>query len=155
MASRCFASSTHKTGHLSLNVRSAQFDHFGDATRWLPATQAKVEYELSLQYSSSTHYGLNSACVSDIERVDAYAEGVDDWLAARCSGVLIHIVFGCDSVVELSAQLFCDSWRDMLCPARDDAIIFSQDGEWLLFYCHEDEFEFGRRRDPPKPVNAE
>ena len=131
-------------GDLPLNARVAELAHFADSIEWLSATESAIAYEFAMRYNSTEHYGLASTRVSDVERIDASTNAVDDWLLSRCIGDSARIVFGPDSVFDASTQFFRDNWRDLFCPSRDDAIICSNDNAWLLFYCHEDEFEFGR-----------
>jgi hypothetical protein len=47
----------------------------------------------------------------------------------------------------MGGAFFVRYWQDMLSPSRDDAVILPEDRGGVLFYCHEDEFEFGRQRN--------
>ncbi len=129
-----------------MNFRRDQYEHFGDSIRWLSPDNAANAYESQIGQSSTNRYGLNDASVTQIEQCDAAGDSdlVDQWLADRCAGTELRIIFGLDSVFDTSVEFILTHWRDVLCPGRDDALILSLDHNWLVFYCHEDEFEFGR-----------
>jgi hypothetical protein len=96
---------------------------------------------------STSRYGLNKSRIRDIEQCDAdneEASGVDAWLAERCVGDTVRVVYEPHEVFDAATRFFVDNWRALFCPSRDDVIIQSLDQDWVLYYCHEDEFEFGR-----------
>jgi hypothetical protein len=41
---------------------------------------------------------------------------------------------------------FLAKWQDIFVPARDDAIVLHNLGAGVLFYCHEEELEYGHRK---------
>ena len=106
---------------------------------------------------SRTRYGLDETTFAAVERLDVN-EPVPDaqqWLAERVSGGELLLVFGRDEVFRVPAALLPSNWRDMFCPSRDDVVIVPVGGDWVLFYCHEDEFEFSagvRRPTPPQEL---
>jgi len=46
----------------------------------------------------------------------------------------------------MDGSFFAENWQDLLCPSRDDAVILPDLGTGVLFYCHENTFEFGHRQ---------
>jgi len=126
-----------------LNFRIAELAHFGDEIAWLTLTESSAAFDFASRFSSTEHYGLNSALTINIERIDASIDAVDSWLTSRCVGDFARVVFGREAVFDVSTQFFRNNWRDIFRPSRDDAIICSVDDTWVLFYCHENEFEFG------------
>lgn len=126
-----------------MNFRRSELEHFGEAIHWIDSVAAKGEYEHWITLSATERNGLNAEKVASIERADAEAENIDSWLKKRCTGNLILVIFGRDAVLETNIGFFLNNWRDMFCPSRDDALIVSETKSWIMFYCHEDEFEFG------------
>ena len=43
-------------------------------------------------------------------------------------------------------KIFCQYWEDFCYPASDDILIFPLTMEWILYWFHEEQFQFGRRR---------
>lgn len=89
---------------------------------------------------------MNEKTVGHIERVDAdvHSDSIESWLVNRCSGTDLRVIFEPDAVFDAPVKFLLANWRDIFCPSRDDALIVSLDQDWVMFYCHEDEFEFGR-----------
>ncbi len=132
--------------HDNMNFRRDQYEHFGDSITWLSPKSAVNAYESQIGHSSTDRYGLNHKSVTHIEQCNAAGDSdlVDQWLSDRCTGTELRVIFGPDSVFDTSVEFMLANWRDVLCPSTDDALIVSLDHDWLMFYCHEDEFEFGR-----------
>jgi hypothetical protein len=111
-------------------------------TNWLPGLEARVVYDRVSTFLSREHYGLNTALIQNRERVRVDAT-ITDWLSARipreCS---LLLVFGSQETCRVSGSRFHDYWQDLFCPSRDDVVILSEHGDWILFYHHEDQFEF-------------
>lgn len=128
--------------------RREELAHFGNQLAWLEKTEALQAYADAIRFSSNTRYGLEPATVDQIEHKDAdgACEATTIWLTERIGTGRLRIVFGRESVVLASTDWFLQNWQDVLAPSRDDAIIVPESDNWVLFYCHEDEFEFGRRR---------
>jgi hypothetical protein len=99
--------------------------------------------------TSKSHYGLDPAAVTDIERLDLDkpSPGAYAWLSRRIGDSMVFVVFDRHQVCRMGGALFVRYWQDMLSPSRDDAVILPEDRGGVLFYCHEDEFEFGRQRN--------
>jgi hypothetical protein len=55
------------------------------------------------------------------------------------------VVFGEKDCFECASGFFLEAWQDIFCPSRDDAIVYSEQSPFILFYCHEDEIEVGQR----------
>jgi len=50
--------------------------------------------------------------------------------------------------------IFRDYWDDFCYPASDDLTITPADDSWLLFYFHEEMFEFGKRKQHNHPSES-
>ena len=118
------------------------------SARWLDASRAKHAYDYALQFSAKHRYGLNEATVAGIEHIDMTSYAVADaWLKDRVSAEgTVQVVYGDDEVCILPAAEFIAKWQDIFLPARDDAIVLHNAGPGVLFYCHEEELEFGLRK---------
>lgn len=55
------------------------------------------------------------------------------------------VVFGGDDSFRCSGNFFVENWSDIFVPSRDDAMVYSPESSFILFYCHENEFEVGQR----------
>lgn len=128
-----------------MNIRRNQMAHFGGSIAWLDGVSAEAAYEQWIAYSSNDRYGLDDERVAAIEHADADDDHViEKWLKERCEGNIVRVIFGRDAVFVASIDFFLKNWRDIFCPSRDDALIINEENKWIMFYCHEDEFEFGR-----------
>lgn len=131
-----------------MNWRRDELAHFGDRLTWLSETEAASVYYHALQFTSKSHYGLEPATVSDIEKLDVDEPGPEAsaWLSRHVGDGSVLVVFGEYQVCRIDGSFFVEKWQDFLCPSRDDAVILTEEGGGVLFYCHEDEFESGQRR---------
>ena len=111
---------------------------------WLPQEDAIRIYDRTDRLQSRKHYGFAPELVRVIERVSSETD-MTEWLRLQVTDLTSHvlIVFAREQVCRLSTATFIESWQDIFCPSRDDAIILGEDADWVLFYCHKDEFEFG------------
>jgi hypothetical protein len=125
--------------------RHTELAAFGPEVVPLSDLDALAAYRRASEFSSKTRYGLDETVFKQIDRLNVEDPGPEAWrwLAERVAGELL-LVYAQDAVFRISAPLFLDSWQDMFCPSRDDVIILPVEGEWVLCYCHEDEFEFAR-----------
>jgi hypothetical protein len=121
---------------------------FGFEVTWLEKADASKFYELAMDCSSRTYYGLNPDFFDPLERLSAIDCGpeVREWLSERVGSgeESLVLVFGKEDACIVRASFFLDRWQDLICPSRDDVIILPLSGGWKLCYCHEDEFEFSR-----------
>ena len=131
-----------------MNWRRDELEHFGDRLIWLSEVEAASVYNRALQFASKSHYGLDPATVADIERLDVDEPDpeANAWLSRRVGDGPVLVVFGEHQVCRMAGHFFVENWQEFLCPSRDDAVILPEVGGGVLFYCHEDEFEFGQRR---------
>lgn len=116
--------------------------------RWLDSMRAQNAYEYALKYSSSKRYGLNEDTVSAIEQclVEGKAIAIQ-WLRSRLnSSGTVQVVYSESEVCVLEAESFLQNWPNIFTPGRDDAIILHNLTSEVVFYCHEDELEYGHRR---------
>jgi len=131
-----------------MNYRRQQFDELNIEVRWLDIEHAAQAYSYALGYSSSTKYGLKADTVCDIEAllIESYSVA-NNWIKDRLSYAgTVQIVYGGDDACVISAQDFLNNWQDIFVPSRDDVVVLHNLNESILFYCHEDELEFGQRR---------
>lgn len=131
-----------------MKLRESEYIDSDVQARWLDAEHAKNAYDFALRFSDKGCYGLCSVTVDDIEHLDIASYSVADaWLKDRLpvEGT-VQIVYGDDEVCVLSAEAFVANWKEIFVPARDDAVILHNLSAAVLFYCHEEELEFGYRK---------
>lgn len=95
-------------------------------------------------------YHLNEKEFLSVECFDCPLEEANThiWLADRIpehTNKLIVLWDESDAVLT-DKELFCKYWDDFCYPASDDNVIFPITMEWVLYYWHEEQFQFGRRR---------
>lgn len=94
------------------------------------------------------HLGLNIDTVDSIERF-AFGNAAaiaTRWLQARIRETQqLVVVFGEDACCVCGSGFLAENWSDVFVPSRDDAIIYSNDTQHILFYSHENQFEAGQR----------
>jgi hypothetical protein len=133
-------------GGRAVGWRGSELAAFGPEVLPLDHADAATAYERAMTLCSRTRYGLDERTFAAIERLEVEEPGPDaqQWLADRVGVGDVMLVFDRDDVFRVPAPLFIGRWRDMFCPSRDDVVIVPVGGGWVLFYCHEDEFEFAR-----------
>lgn len=127
-----------------MDWRHKELMAFGTDVASLDHLNAVAAYNRAMSLCSRTRYGLDESKFSAIEKLDVNETGTETglWLNERIGNSELLLVFGEKLVFQVPAALFLANWRDMFCPSRDDVIILPVVGEWVLFYSHEDEFEF-------------
>jgi hypothetical protein len=130
-----------------MDWRRSEMVSFGPGVAPLDGPEANAAYERAVGLCSRTRYGLDERAFGVIERlkVDEPSVPPGEWLAKRVGEGELLLVFGRDDAFRVSASLFLGRWQDMFLPSRDDVVILPCGGEWVLFYSHEDEFEFAQR----------
>ncbi|MDR7335515.1 hypothetical protein [Roseateles asaccharophilus] len=131
-----------------MNLRKSEYLENELSARWLDPDRAKNAYSYALQFSSKDRYGLSEATVGAIEHVNIESYSVADaWLKDRLPAEgTVQVVYGDDEVCVIFASDFLAKWQSIFVPARDDAIVLHNLGKGVLFYCHEEELEFGHRK---------
>lgn len=139
-----------------MKLRESEYLENGLAARWLDTAHARNAYIYALQFSSRSHYGLCESTVDQIEHLNIESYTVADaWLKHRLSPEgTVQVVYGDDEVCVIPAAEFLAKWQDIFVPARDDAIVLHNLGGGVLFYCHEEEFEYGKRKASSVAVPA-
>jgi len=133
-----------------MSYRVTQIELLGFGTRWLTPERSKNAYQFALPYTHSKRYGLNEDTVEDIQRLEISDHAqAKRWLSDRflVEGT-VQIVFGDDEVCVIDADKFIASWDQIFVPSRDDAVVLHNLNNQVLFYCHEEELEFGYRISP-------
>jgi hypothetical protein len=128
--------------------RRDELARFGGRITWLDQAEAARVFGRATLLVSKSHYGLDPTAVTDIERLEVDEPGSETatWLSRRIGGGTVLVVFDRHQVCRMDGTFFISNWQDLLCPSRDDAIILLEGRGAVLFYCHEDEFEFGNQR---------
>ena len=127
-----------------MTYRKEELAEFSESLCCLPTSETQTAWESSLRFCSRTRYGLDETRFANIEQCSAEGHATTDWLAERCVGKVICVSYEEEAIFETTAEFFLGHWEDLFQPSRDDAIILSQDADWVLFYSHEEEFEFAR-----------
>jgi len=129
-----------------VNWRRHELAHFGNQITWLDEAEATGVFDRAMLLASKSHYGLDPAAVTDIERfdVDEPGEEANAWLSRRLGIGTLLVVFDRHQVCRMDNTFFVMNWQDLLSPSRDDAVILLEGRGVVLFYCHEDEFEIGQ-----------
>ncbi|MCB1277714.1 hypothetical protein [Prosthecobacter sp.] len=126
-----------------MHWRAKEFSETLTDADWLSESDARVVYDRVTPLMSRDHYGLEATAVRDLQRIPADAAATD-WLSSRIpQDESLLLIFGSREVCRVPAWAFHEHWQDLFCPSRDDVVIISERGGWILFYCHEDEFEYG------------
>lgn len=119
----------------------------------LAPTRARRVYALLARYVSDRAYELSPTHVQTIGTVSAAAgeQAVRAWLRSlEPDGArLVVVVYGREKVFLTAWRVFCLTWSDFCHPSSNDVVICPLTEEWVLFYCHEDEFTFGQVRERP------
>jgi hypothetical protein len=134
-----------------MNWRHKELSEFGDSIAWLPKEDAALVYASALAKTSNDHYGLDERFWKISARWDVDHVGEEEGrtkLAALLGAEDFFVVYGEEEVFRVSSSVFISRWRDMFLPSRDDVVVIPPSEEWCLFYCHEDEFEFGKKKEP-------
>jgi hypothetical protein len=131
-----------------MRPRAQELHHFRDSITWLSQPEAEQAYRLASKHDSGTHYGLDVATTSEIERLvfkDSTAVAAA-WLEKRLPpNEIVVVTFGPHDSFECTSTFFAENWPNIFCPSRDDAIVRAVRTSFVLFYYHENEFEVGKR----------
>lgn len=94
-------------------------------------------------------YGLNEESVSGIDRfIIGDRAAASRWLKKRLvADGTVQIVCSEAEVAIMDTSMFLERWQDIFVPSRDDAVVLHNLSATVLFFCHEDEFEIGQRKD--------
>jgi hypothetical protein len=133
-----------------MSYRVAQIESLSLGARWLSPERSKNAYQFALPYTHSKRYGLNEDTVENIQRLEISDRGyAKRWLSERLvSEGTVQIIFGNDEVCVIDAAKFIEHWEQIFVPSRDDAVVMHNLNNQVLFYCHEEELEFGCRIGP-------
>lgn len=133
-----------------MSYRVAQIDSLDLSARWLSPEHSKNAYEFALPYTHSRRYGLNEATVNEIQRLEISDHRfAKRWLAERLLAEgTVQIVYSDEEVCVLESAKFIEHWDQIFVPSRDDAVVLHNLNNQILFYCHEEELEYGYRICP-------
>ncbi|MBX3739235.1 MAG: hypothetical protein KF715_21285 [Candidatus Didemnitutus sp.] len=134
-----------------MSWRKQELARFSTSLSWLPEDKAQRTFARANATTSRGRYGLNESVWDirerwDVEKIGASATRAK--LASYARDEEFFLCFGSHDVCRISRIAFLDHWQDMFAPSRDDVVVMPDSEEWCLFYCHEDEFEAGRKKAP-------
>jgi hypothetical protein len=138
-----------------MSWRRNELSRVVDPVAWLPREESAFCYIRASTAISDKHLGLDEErwLVLERWRVEDFSEEEGQTkLKAVIPDEEFLVVFDEEHVFRISRSTFLAHWRDMFLPSRDDALMISPSGAWCLFYCHEDEFEFGRKKGPNQRI---
>ena len=95
----------------------------------------------------SDDYALSSAHLRDLASMPAAdSDAVKQWLFQLVPASESSVVVTWDdaTAVLTNWQFFGSNWNDFCYPASDDVFVFPLNQAWLLYYMHDEHFEFGR-----------
>ena len=136
----------HSLGQ-QLSYRVTQIESLGLGIRWLTPDRSNNAFQFALPYIHPMRYGLNEDTVKDIQRLRiSDRASAKRWLSDHLLAEgTVQIVFDGDEVCVVDAARFIAHWDQIFVPSRDDAVVLHNLNDQVLFYCHEEELEFGRR----------
>lgn len=128
-------------------TRATEYEQAEIAACWLAPVQAEHAYKYALRYSDPARYGLHKERVSEIECLTISSHSIADaWLKAHFpSNGTVQVVYSAAEVAVLDTDRFLDQWLNIFTPGRDDVIVLHNLSATIMFYCHEDEIEVGKR----------
>jgi hypothetical protein len=138
-----------------MTPRQKELSQFTELS-WLAVDAAGSDFSVAIKATSDEHYGLNEHIWEIVERWDIEFVGEEETRSRLAAHVLdseVVVFFGPQDVCRMSRETFLMHWQDMFMPSRDDVVIMPTSSAWCLFYCHEDEFEVGRRKKPNKALD--
>jgi hypothetical protein len=114
---------------------------FSDAV--LSQLQPLAGQDAQLAFESARGIQRNSGIIQ--------SAGVSDedgriWLRARHDGLddLVTISWAPDCALRTSWRIFTEHWSDFCYPSSDDVAVWPDAADWVLFYHHDERFEFTR-----------
>jgi hypothetical protein len=141
-------------GKEKMSWRKKELNRMGNSLSWLPKEEAAAVYARASASTSETRHGLNEEAWPIRERWDVEKISEEEAVAKLSEHIRseeFFVVFGREDVCRIARAVFISHWRDMFCPARDDVVLIPESDEWCVFYCHEDEFEAGLKKQPNQP----
>ena len=131
-----------------MNRLKNELKQFKDEIIWLDNETASDTYAKVISCCSKKFYGLKPDKCANIEKIDLdnlTLEEANSWLELKLakSNDSLFIVYGKNEVFKVSTSFFLETWNDIFCPSRDDVLITTAVFNWILYYIHEDEFEYG------------
>jgi hypothetical protein len=130
--------------------RRVELAQYGAAIVWLSPELSSAVYREALACCSQQRYGLAEDAFVDHATCDVgdSLEVGSSWLSERLDNGddSVRLVFGESEVCEVSTSFFIKEWANILMPAQDDVVVLPAAGDWVLLNCHEEFWEFGRRK---------
>lgn len=104
----------------------------------LGAQDAKIAFERARRFQQDSGI-THSADVSDDDGCT--------WLRARHGALSDSVVvsWSRECALRTSWQIFTEHWSDFCYPSSDDVTVWPDSERWVLFYHHEEQFEFIQR----------
>ena len=125
----------------------------------LPADVLKRFHPLDMQsaheiYGRRTdilqNFNLDRAQYPNVETYNSTndVEGARLWLKRQLANLgSERVTVSWTSEVAMAVPLndFCDYWDDFCYPGSDDLLVLPKNDDWVLYFFHEELFQFGRR----------
>jgi hypothetical protein len=114
----------------------------------LTRTKAAEFNKHSLEYLGNA--SLLKSKFSEIEslKISDDHEAVGVWLLSKeiVPETRVAVSWDKTNCVITSWGIFCKYWDDFCYPSSDDVLVWSQQEDWFLYYCHHEIFEYGTRK---------
>ena len=108
--------------------------------------QAAHLFKESLRFCSSDGLDEKHFSISQIITKNAAPKLVSEWLIEchKNAETTVILSWQPDAAISTTWGIFAQYWSNFCYPASDDLNVWSESNFWMLFYHHEELFQFGR-----------
>lgn len=115
-------------------------------------SKAKELCQYSLKFEEQS--GIIRSLFTSVETVNTSIvenSEIQQWLLSRSPGLnqTVIVSWNSDLAVSVKWSIFCEYWDDFCYPSSDDVAIFPLSEKWMVFFSHNEYFDFGIRRNLP------
>jgi len=116
--------------------------------RPLSKTKTAKFNKYSQQYLGNASLLSSAFNQIDTLKIRNSQETVNTWLSEKNINPETNIIISWDNSSGLVTQwqIFCKYWDDFCYPSSDDILIWTATENWVLYYCHEEIFQFGIKK---------
>lgn len=109
--------------------------------------QAVHFFKESLRFCGSDGLDEKQFSISQITTKSTAPELVSEWLIAchKNAETTVILSWRPDAAISTTWKIFTQYWSEFCYPESDDLNVWSEANSWMLFYHHEEIFQFGRR----------
>ena len=95
-------------------------------------------------FQLDNHQFRDIAELNDVHKSDL----TQGWLLKKVSNKKekIAVLWDKENCVLVDSEVFCKYWDDFCYEGSDDVAVSPLSGEWLMYYFHGDQFQFGYRK---------